>query len=89
MDDLDWDAKDLEDFIAPQVYEEQENSPPKSKPFPKQLSRMTYGKDYPYDLWFRIGTYVAPEDIGKFALICRTTNQIINSVAFWISIFKK
>lgn len=89
MDELDWDEKDLNDFIAPQVCEEQENSSPKLNPSRKQLSRMTYGKDYPYDIWFRIGTFIAPENIGKFALISRTTHQIVNSVAFWIAIFKR
>ena len=89
MDDLDWDEKDLDDFAAPQIRDEQENLPLKQNSCLKTLPQSVYGKDYPYDIWFRISTYIAPEDIGRFALICRTTNQVVNSAAFWISIFKK
>ena len=89
MDELDWDEKNLDDFVAPEIHDEQENLPLKQNSCSKTESSTIYGREYPYDIWFRIGTYIAPEDIGRFALICRTTNQVVNSTAFWISIFNK
>jgi hypothetical protein len=47
------------------------------------------GKDYPLDLWFIIAMYISPEDIGKFSLICRASNHVVNTVYFWMRLFRK
>jgi hypothetical protein len=90
MDEQDWYEKDLSDFDDPELSTENEEQIIPSKQ--KQLSTIAnnyHGKEYPFDLWYLIGMYVAPEDIGRFALICRTTNQVVNTAAFWISLFRK
>ncbi|CAF2390133.1 unnamed protein product [Rotaria sp. Silwood2] len=97
MDEQDWYEKDLSDFDDLQssdehtVIEEQliHSTQNKSLKKPFIIENNYHGKDYPFDLWYLIAMYIAPEDIGRFALICRKTNQIVNSVPFWISVFRK
>jgi len=89
MDEQDWYEKDLNDFDDLQLSDEEEEI---ILPKPKQICIMkidSYENDYPFDLWYLISMYIAPEDIGRFALICRTTNRVVNTIAFWIAIFKK
>jgi hypothetical protein len=91
MDEQDWYDKDLNDFDDPQSTKENEERIIQSKQ-KKQISTIEnnyHGKEYPFDLWYLIGTYIPPEDIGRFSLICRKTNQVINTTAFWISLFRK
>ena len=33
--------------------------------------------------------YIPPEDIGKFSLICRASNRVVNTVYFWMRLFQK
>lgn len=47
------------------------------------------GRDYPLDLWYIIAMYILPEDIGKFSLICRASNHVVNTVYFWMRLFRK
>jgi hypothetical protein len=93
MDEQDWYEKDLNDFEEQQS--SIDNSPveqPFIRPKKKQISVLENdycGRNYPIDIWYLIAMYIAPEDIGRFALICQATNQVVNTVAFWISIFRK
>ena len=48
-----------------------------------------YAPDYPIDLWFLIAMYISPEDLGKFSLICRASHHVVNTVAFWMRLFRK
>jgi hypothetical protein len=92
MDDQDWYEKDLNDFGDPQSSAEQEIILPKQKQCSKAISIRENNyqeKTYPFDFWYLIAMYIAPEDIGRFALICRTTNQVVHIGAFWISLFKQ
>lgn len=45
--------------------------------------------EYPTDLWWLISDYVAPEDVGRFALICRASYTIAGSVKFWKGIYNR
>lgn len=88
MDEQDWYDKDLNDFNDPELSDEKEIILPKSKQI-SIIKRNLYETRYPYDFWYLISMYISPEDIGRFALICRTTNQIVNSTSFWICLFNK
>jgi len=44
---------------------------------------------YPPDIWFLIGQYIQPEDVGRFSSICRTTASICGSPGFWFSMYKR
>lgn len=86
MDDQEWYEKDLDDFDEP--HSSDEEGACHFKPV-SQINFQTSDNPYPYDLWYLISLYIAPEDIGRFALVCRQTNQIVNTTAFWISIYKR
>ncbi|CAM4855838.1 unnamed protein product [Rotaria socialis] len=98
MDEQDWYEKDLSDFYDPQLSDEenevqQENIRSKQKQSTKKersaMENTHNRKEYPLDLWFIIAMYIAPEDIGKFSLICRASNHVVNTVYFWMRLFRK
>ena len=41
------------------------------------------------DVWFIIARYLKPEDTINFALICKKTNAVVNTEAFWNGIFNR
>lgn len=80
-DERNWDDDDDEEPIQmkkpPQI---QRQTP---------IKRQTTGKDYPMDLWYLIASYINPEDVGRFALLCRSANRVVKSTAFWMRMFQK
>ena len=64
----------------------------KQKQRSKQMSSAEYHSDvreYPLDLWYIIAMYIAPEDIGRFSSICRASNHVVNTIYFWMRLFRK
>lgn len=60
---------------------------------PKQESiaveqNVTYA-DYNIDVWCRISEFVRPEDVGRFALICRKTSEVVQTAKFWKFLYRK
>lgn len=55
----------------------------KNKKAPKQEKKSAHGTVYPSDVWFHIAKYIAPEDLSRFALICKDAYRVILSVQFW------
>jgi len=60
----------------------------------KKSSRRVAGGDgggvvYPIDLWFLIGSYVAPEDVSTFACICHCTHVVAHSARFWLRLYRR
>lgn len=45
--------------------------------------------DYPIDLWHLVSIHIDPEDILRFALISKRTYYVVNTVSFWIQLFRK
>lgn len=45
--------------------------------------------DYTIDIWFLISEHVRPEDVGRFALICRKTAEVVQSAKFWHHLYRK
>lgn len=89
MDEQDWFEKDLDDFTLPTDVEEKENLLISHSKSTRRINYHSDGNDYPYDFWYLISMYIAPEDIGRFASICRQTYHIVNSISFWISIYHR
>jgi hypothetical protein len=89
MDDQDWFEKDLSDFDDPQTsnneYEVHQSKHKQISP----IGNHYHEQSYPIDLWYLIAMYIAPEDIGRFALICQSTNHVVNTVPFWIRLLRK
>ncbi|CAF2098412.1 unnamed protein product [Rotaria magnacalcarata] len=97
IDEQEWFEKDLSDFDDTKLTDEDsvvkqqiiQFTQRKSSRNVSAIENTYHGRDYPFDLWYLIAMYIAPEDIGRFALICRKTNQVINTIPFWISLFRK
>ncbi|XP_076068843.1 transmembrane protein fates-shifted isoform X1 [Oratosquilla oratoria] len=47
------------------------------------------GVEYPVDVWFSISKHLRPEDIGRFASICKTTYIVVASAHFWLNLYER
>lgn len=47
------------------------------------------GCQYPIDIWFLLSNYIKPEDVGRFAAICKSSNQVARSATFWLNMYKR
>ncbi|XP_037956025.1 uncharacterized protein LOC119685731, partial [Teleopsis dalmanni] len=41
------------------------------------------------EIWYYVSQYIPPEDIRSFALICKQTAALVNSVYFWKNIYQR
>ncbi|XP_071444177.1 uncharacterized protein fsd [Hetaerina americana] len=44
---------------------------------------------YPLDVWFVIGEYIRPEDVGRFAAICTSSRAVVSSPDFWLRLRRR
>lgn len=44
---------------------------------------------YPNDIWYLISEHIQPEDVLKFALICKQTYAITTTMKFWKTLYKR
>ncbi|XP_052866820.1 transmembrane protein 183 [Anopheles cruzii] len=44
--------------------------------------------DYHINIWFHISDHIRPEDIGRFACICRKTAEVVESGRFWSQLYR-
>ncbi|KAJ8935916.1 hypothetical protein NQ314_012584 [Rhamnusium bicolor] len=47
------------------------------------------GRDYPIDIWFLVSEYIQPEDVGRFAGICKTSFEVVCTAKFWFSLYRR
>ncbi|XP_069489783.1 transmembrane protein 183A isoform X2 [Ambystoma mexicanum] len=47
------------------------------------------GGDYPIDIWLMLASYIRPEDIVKFALICKNAWTVTCTAAFWMRLYRR
>ncbi|XP_071051475.1 transmembrane protein 183A [Onthophagus taurus] len=45
--------------------------------------------DLPIDVWFVIGRFIKPEDVGRFARICKASYSVVCGAKFWVDLYKK
>lgn len=45
--------------------------------------------DYHIDIWYSIADHIRPEDVGRFALICRKTAEVAQSAKFWQHLYRR
>lgn len=45
--------------------------------------------DYVIDIWYLVSEHVLPEDVCRFALICRKTAEVVQSAKFWHHLYRK
>lgn len=51
-------------------------------------NRVNYNT-YPIDLWYLVSSHIQPEDVLRFALICKQTYAITTTMKFWRAIYKR
>lgn len=96
IDDKAWDEKNLEDFdFIPQEIDDETVSfvtkpveCKKKKAFSKDKSN-NQGNEYSLEIWYLISDYIRPEDVGRFAGICKTSHAVVQSAKFWFSLYKR
>lgn len=44
---------------------------------------------YPNDVWYLISEFIQPEDVLRFALICKQTYAITTTMKFWRTLYKR
>lgn len=44
---------------------------------------------FPNDIWFLISEYIRPEDVMRFALICKQTYAITTTLKFWKNLYRR
>lgn len=99
-DNKSWDEK-TDDFDGDFVEQENEDGTisyvlqkPESRRRRKTFSNSdhrveTAGNEYPIDIWFLISEYLRPEDVGRFAGICKMTYEVVSTAKFWFSLYKR
>lgn len=45
--------------------------------------------EFPNDIWFLISEFISPEDIPRFALICKQTYAITTTLKFWKNLYRR
>ncbi|KAM9408715.1 transmembrane protein 183A isoform 1-T1 [Pholidichthys leucotaenia] len=47
------------------------------------------GMEYPVDIWLVLSSYIRPEDVCTFALICRNAWTVTCTAAFWTRLYRR
>ncbi|XP_075469456.1 transmembrane protein 183A isoform X1 [Ascaphus truei] len=47
------------------------------------------GNEYHIDIWLVLASYIQPEDIAKFALICKNAWTVTCTAVFWMRLYKR
>lgn len=96
INDKAWDEKDLEDFDF--VPEENEDGTVsfvtktvecRKKKAASEDQTRDQGNEYPLDVWYLISDYVRPEDVGRFAGICKISRAVVQTAKFWFGLYKR
>lgn len=45
--------------------------------------------EFPNDIWFLISEFISPEDIVRFALICKQTYAVTTTLKFWKKLYRR
>ena len=45
--------------------------------------------EYPLDIWFLISEHIEPEDVGRFAGICKMSYAVVQTAKFWFKLYKR
>ncbi|CAL1608009.1 unnamed protein product [Knipowitschia caucasica] len=55
----------------------------------KGNSESSDGQEYPVDIWLVLSSYIRPEDVCTFSLICRNAWIVSCTAAFWTRLYKR
>uniref|UniRef100_A0A8C9SNW1 Transmembrane protein 183A n=2 Tax=Scleropages formosus TaxID=113540 RepID=A0A8C9SNW1_SCLFO len=55
----------------------------------KESQACSDGQEYPIDVWLLLASYIRPEDICTFALICKNAWTVTCTAAFWTRLYRR
>ncbi|XP_034022824.1 transmembrane protein 183A [Thalassophryne amazonica] len=55
----------------------------------KESSESSDGEEYPVDIWLVLSSYIRPEDVCRFALICKNAWMVTCTAVFWTRLYRK
>ncbi|XP_023279516.1 transmembrane protein 183A [Seriola lalandi dorsalis] len=85
------DALDSSDDLDPEEDGENETKVARKKKNKrrKESSESSDGGEYPVDIWLVLSSYIRPEDVCRFALICRNAWTVTCTAAFWSRLYRR
>uniref|UniRef100_A0A3Q2Y1B7 Transmembrane protein 183A n=1 Tax=Hippocampus comes TaxID=109280 RepID=A0A3Q2Y1B7_HIPCM len=54
----------------------------------KESSESSDGQEYPVDIWLVLSSYIRPEDVCRFSLICRNAWTVTCTAVFWTRLYR-
>ncbi|XP_028853585.1 transmembrane protein 183A [Denticeps clupeoides] len=82
------EAQDSDDELNPDEGESDvKGSRKKKNKRRKENGEAQDGDEYPIDIWLLLAAYIRPEDICRFALICRNSWMVTCTAAFWSRLY--
>ncbi|XP_074078498.1 transmembrane protein 183A isoform X2 [Macrotis lagotis] len=82
------DSSDEMDAQAESIHEQTVSRKKKSKRH-KEDPEGDVGEEYPMDIWLLLASYIRPEDIVKFSLICKDAWTVTCTAAFWTRLYRR
>ncbi|XP_036612431.1 transmembrane protein 183A isoform X3 [Trichosurus vulpecula] len=82
------DSSDEMDAQEESIHEQTVSRKKKSKRH-KEDPEGTVGEEYPMDIWLLLASYIRPEDIVKFSLICKDAWTVTCTAAFWTRLYRR
>ncbi|XP_027699255.1 transmembrane protein 183A isoform X2 [Vombatus ursinus] len=82
------DSSDEMDAQEESVHEQTVSRKKKSKRH-KEDPEGAVGEEYPMDIWLLLASYIRPEDIVKFSLICKDAWTVTCTAAFWTRLYRR
>uniref|UniRef100_A0A7N6FF96 Transmembrane protein 183A n=1 Tax=Anabas testudineus TaxID=64144 RepID=A0A7N6FF96_ANATE len=80
----------LSDDLDPEEDEENEAKVARKKKNKRRKeSESSDGEEYPVDIWLLLSSYIRPEDVCRFALICRNAWTVTCTAAFWTRLYRR
>ncbi|XP_019736666.1 transmembrane protein 183A isoform X3 [Hippocampus comes] len=55
----------------------------------KESSESSDGQEYPVDIWLVLSSYIRPEDVCRFSLICRNAWTVTCTAVFWTRLYRR
>ncbi|XP_042366965.1 transmembrane protein 183A isoform X1 [Plectropomus leopardus] len=85
------DALDSSDDVDPEEDGESETkvAHKKKNKRRKESSESSDGEEYPVDIWLMLASYIRPEDVCRFALICKNAWTVTCTAAFWTRLYRR
>uniref|UniRef100_A0A3Q3W374 Uncharacterized protein n=1 Tax=Mola mola TaxID=94237 RepID=A0A3Q3W374_MOLML len=85
------DAMDSSDDLDPEEDGENESRVARKKKNKRRKgsSESSEGKEYPLDIWLVLSSYIRPEDVCRFSLICRNAWTATCTAAFWTRLYRR